>query len=73
MVEFPRGHLYVGDEPVKGIIEHELDTVTLRMILSTDCLKDRLIGYYNWDDLQCLEQVILVAISHEVNVEDVER
>jgi len=72
-IEFPGGPLSVGDEPVKEIVEHELDTGTLRMISPTDCVKDRLAGYYYWDDLQCLEQAILVASSHEANMEDVER
>lgn len=31
-IEFPGGPLSVGDEPVKEIVEQELDTGTLRMI-----------------------------------------
>jgi hypothetical protein len=72
-IEFPGGPLSVGDEPVKEVVENDLDTGTLRMISPTDCVKDRLAGYYYWDDLQCLEQAILVANSNEVNLEEVER
>ncbi len=72
-IEFPGGPLSVGDEPVKEIVEQELDTGTLRMISSTDCVKDRLAGYYYWDDLQCLDQAVLVASSNEISMEEIER
>ena len=72
-IEFPGGPLSVGDEPVKEIVELKLDTGTLRMISPTDCVKDRLAGYYYWDDLQCLDQAVLVASSNEISMEEIER
>ncbi len=72
-IEFPGGPLSVGDEPVKEIVEYKLDTGTLRMISPTDCVKDRLAGYYYWDDLQCLEQAVLVARSTDISMEEIER
>ena len=72
-IEFPGGHLSVGDEPVKEIVEFKLDTGTLRKISPTDCVKDRLSGYYYWDDLQCLDQAVLVASSNEISMEEIER
>jgi hypothetical protein len=72
-IEFPGGPLSVGDEPVKEIVEYKLETGTLRMISPTDCVKDRLAGYYYWDDLQCLDQAVLVASSNEISMEEIER
>lgn len=72
-VEFPAGPLSVGSEPVKKIVERELETGTLRMISPTDCVKDRLACYYHWDDLQCLEQAVLVANSEEIDLKEIER
>lgn len=60
-VEFPPGPLSVGKEPVQKIEEYELETGTLKIISPTDCVKDRLLGYFHWGDRQSLEQAILVA------------
>jgi hypothetical protein len=72
-VEFPAGPLAVGEEPVRKIAEIELDTGTLRLISATDCVKDRLVAYYHWNDAQCLEQAVLVAQAKEIDVDEVER
>ncbi len=72
-VEFPSGPLAVGDEPVKDIVELEFETGHLRILSPTDCVKDRLAGYYFWKDLQCLEQAVLVAADNNVDLEEIER
>jgi len=63
----------VGDEPVKEIVELEFATGRLRILSPTDCVKDRLAGYYFWKDMQCLEQAILVAADNEVDMDEIER
>jgi hypothetical protein len=73
LVEFPPGPLAIGEEPVKGINEVALSTGTLRMISPTECVKDRLAGYYHWQDRQCLEQAVLVAQATRVDVAEIER
>ena len=73
LIEFPPGPLAVGKEPVKKVDEHKLPTGILRIISPTDCVKDRLAGYYHWDDLQCLEQASLVAEAIEIDLEEIER
>jgi len=45
----------------------------LKIISPTDCVKDRLAGYYHWDDLQCLEQAVLVAQVNRIDLEEIER
>ena len=72
-VEFPRGPLSVGDEPVKEVSEFELATGTLRVISPTDCVKDRLCAFYFWNDQQGLAQAILVAKSQKVDLKEIKR
>jgi len=71
-VEFPPGPLAVGEEPVRKINEIKQSTGILRIISPTDCVKDRLAGYYHWKDLQCLEQAVLVATHTKINLKEVE-
>jgi hypothetical protein len=73
LVEFPSGPLAVGDEPVKEIVEREFSTGKLRLLSATDCVKDRLAGYFHWRDLQCLEQAALVATANIVDLDELER
>jgi len=66
--------LAVGQEPVREIEEMRLSTGTLRLVSPTDCVKDRLAGYYYHGDRQCLEQARLVAAhSDRVDLAEVER
>ena len=73
IIEFPAGPPAVGNEPVQEIIELEFATGVLRLLSPTDCIKDRLAGYYHWGDRQCLEQAILVAQATEVDLREVAR
>ena len=72
-VEFPPGPVAVGVEPVKQVNELKFSTGILRIISPTDCVKDRLAGYYHWDDLQCLEQAALVAQANRIDLKEIER
>ena len=72
-IEFPPGPLAIGSEPITQINELEFSTGRLRIISPTDCVKDRLAGYYHWSDLQCLEQAILVAQSNEIDMARIEK
>jgi len=73
IVEFPAGPPAVGNEPVQEIIELKFATGVLRLLSPTDCVKDRLAGYYHWGDQQCLVQAILVAQATEVDLREVAR
>jgi len=70
-IEFPRGPLGVGDEPVNEIALKEEDTGILKLLTPTDCIKDRLAAYLHWDDLQSLEQAVWVAEQNEFDMESV--
>lgn len=73
LVEFPPGPLGVGEEPVKQINEITVETGTVRIISPTDCVKDRLAWYYHDNDTECLEQALLVATTHPVDIHEIER
>lgn len=73
LVEFPPGPLGVGQEPVKQIDEITTSTGVVRLISPTDCVKDRLAWYYHGNDLQCLEQAVLVATAHAVDLDEIRR
>lgn len=73
IVEFPSGPLAVGEEPVRDVQEVVLETGSLRVISATDCVKDRLCAFYFWNDQQGLEQAVLVAQNHSVDLAEIER
>lgn len=54
IIEFPPGPLSVGEESITDINEIKYSTGILRVISPTDCVKDRLAGYYFWNDQQSL-------------------
>ncbi len=70
IVEFPPGPLQFGDGKVTIIEEMKFDTGVLKIISPTDCIKDRLAHYYHWGDRQCLQQSIMVASSHDINIKE---
>lgn len=72
-LEFPSGPLAVGNEPVAMIEELSLGTGILKLLSPTDCVKDRLAAFYHWNDRQCLEQAVLVALERDVDWDEVER
>ena len=72
-LEFPPGPLSVGSEPMKEIVSAKFSTGTLRMISPTDCVKDRLAGFYHWDDRQSLEQALMVTRAQEVDLLEISR
>jgi hypothetical protein len=73
LIEFPAGPLSIGEEPIMKLEEMRFDTGVLRLLSPTDCVKDRLAGYYHWQDRQSLDQAVLVAQSHPVDWVEIER
>jgi len=72
-IEFPRGPLGVGDAPIRNISKRESETGILKLLTPTDCIKDRLAGFYYWDDEQNLEQAIWVANENEFDISSIEK
>lgn len=73
IVEFPPPPVSVGNEPPASIVENMLETglgkMPVKMLSPTDCVKDRLCGYFHWNDLQCLEQATMVAAARPKDVD----
>ena len=72
-VEFPSGPLAIGAEPPSEISTLCFSTGNLRLLSPTDCVKDRLAAFYHWKDQQSLEQAILIARDHDIDIEEVGR
>jgi hypothetical protein len=41
---------------------------TISTLSPTDCVLDRLMKYYHWDDEQGLDQAVLVASTHKIDL-----
>jgi len=72
-IEFVPPPLSVGEEPVKEIFEIKKGKHKLKLLSPTECVKDRLIAFYHWNDRQSLEQAILVCRDNKVNLEEIKR
>lgn len=73
IIEFIQPPLAVGREPVKKIVTLKTKQGSFRILSVTDCVKDRLAAYYHWNDLQSLEQALLVAKRHKVDLKEIKR
>ena len=71
-IEFPPGPVQVGDDVVRVFAKRITGFGELRLLTPTDCVMDRLAGYYHWNDPQSLEQAVAVVRRHSVDLERVE-
>jgi len=72
-IEFSPGPVQVGDSVVTEFAERQTSVGTLRLLRPTECVMDRLAGFYHWSDDQCLEQAIAVALRHPIDLERVRK
>ena len=73
IIEFLSPPLSVGEEPVKEIRIIEESNRKLKLLSSTDCIKDRLAAYYYWNDMPSLEQAIMVSLAQSVDLKEIKR
>jgi hypothetical protein len=71
-VEFPKGPLEIGDDLKILPQEHEIEGKTIKILSPTDCVKDRLATYIYFKDRVGIEQAVMVAGKHPVNLEAIE-
>ena len=45
----------------------------LQLLLPTDCVKDRLASFFYWNDAQSLDQALMVAEDHPIDIDDLKR
>lgn len=69
LIEFPPGPLSIGNYPVSHVQTMIIGNSTLNLLTPTQCVMDRLAAFYHWDDTQSLEQALLVASHHDVDME----
>jgi hypothetical protein len=44
----------------------------LRILTPTDTIKDRLCGYFYWDNKPSLEQAVLIALKNQIDFKNLE-
>lgn len=73
MIEFPKGPLSVGVEPLDKIDDIKFSTGVLKVLSAVDSVKDRLAGYYHFNDQQSLQQAIFICQERTVDLKEIER
>jgi Nucleotidyl transferase of unknown function (DUF2204) len=66
-VQFCAPPLAVGREPVEPV-DVQAGSASIRTLSPTDCVLDRLMKYYHWNDEQGLEQAVLVARHRKIDL-----
>ena len=68
-LDFPAGPLSVGGDYVHETTTLERDDLHLRILTVTDCVRDRLSGFYYWDDYTSLNAAVGVAQAHRDRID----
>lgn len=73
IIDFVNPPIAIGNESIRHFETLKTSTGTLKLLTPTDCVKDRLASFFHWNDHQALEQALLVARDHHIDINDVER
>jgi hypothetical protein len=65
--------IMLGEEFVDRWNTLETSRGTLQLLSPTQCVKDRLTGFYHANDRQSLDQAVAVFIRHDVKLREIER
>ncbi len=68
-LDFPAGPLSVGGEYIHETNTLEKGDLRLRILTVTDCVRDRLGGYYYWNDYTSLAAAVGVARAHRDQID----
>jgi hypothetical protein len=69
LVEFPPTPLMVGHLHLKTWGRVKTDVGVIQILTPTQCVMDRLAAFYHWSDRQCLDQAVMVARRHRVDLD----
>ena len=74
-IEFVSPPVSIGNEPVSNFEQYKSPLGTIKMLTPTDSVKDRLAGYYHWDDRQSLDQAISICTEQgkRINLQEIKR
>ena len=73
LIDFVNPPVAIGKEPVQNFNNMKVNNGIVQLLTPTDCVKDRLAAYYHWNDQQSLEQAVLVAKNHPVDLGEIKR
>ena len=72
-IEFVSPPIAVGDELVEEFETLDTSFGAVKLLTPTDCVKDRLAGFFHWKDRQALEQAVMVFQSQKVDLQEIQR
>lgn len=73
LIDFVNPPLAIGHEPIRHFEMLSTQAGSLQLLTPTDSAKDRLAAYFYWDDEQALEQALLVAKNHKIDLKNLKR
>ncbi len=73
LVEFPPSPLMIGEQYVdyRECTVQKVGELELHILTPTLCVMDRLAGFYHWSDRQNLDQAVMVAKRHTIDLDKV--
>ena len=72
-LDFLTGPLAVGNEVIKNWARLETNYGTIQILTPTQCVMDRLAAFYHWRDPQGLDQALMVARKHKIDVTGIKK
>lgn len=73
LIDFVYPPIAIGNESIQKFKTLKTPMGSLQLLTPTDCVKDRLASYFYWDDMQGLEQALLVAANHAINLKNIKQ
>jgi hypothetical protein len=73
LLDFVNPPIAIGNESIRHFETLNTPAGSLQLLTPTDCVKDRLSSFFHWNDEQALEQALIVAKAHLINLNDVKR
>lgn len=71
-IEFVKPPLAIGDDYKITPEEQVIEGKTIKILSPTDCVRDRLAAYIFWNAREGLDQALLVAKNHPIDLKKVE-
>lgn len=73
LIDFVNPPISVGHEAIDQFNTINTPVGSLQLLSPTDCVKDRLASFFHWNDAQGLEQALMVAEEHLIDLQDLKR
>lgn len=73
LIDFVNPPISIGHEAIHEFNTLKASTGSLCLLSPTDCVKDRLASFFYWNDAQALEQALMVAENHQIDLDNLKR